>query len=183
MQHTCILILTIDWIFLGWVYQPNITKRQNQKDTQHTRMWQRFVSKEAETKVKDKATPQLNQSSSEVSCTSDSTEVEDPKKSSSSSSQKGNSKVSEGSEVTDKGGKSQKNGLTLDQRKQQQESKIDAQTIQSTVKQICVSSNSQPRVYSQPIPSFKEFKKEVLLSEKPKKNASYGQSESQSFSG
>lgn len=168
------------------MYQPNITKRQNQKDTQHTRMWQRFVSKEAETKVKDKATPQLNQSSSEVSCTSDSTEVEDPKKSSSSSSsssQKGTSKASEGSEVTDKGRKSQKNGLTLDQRKQQQESKIDAQTIQSTVKQICVSSNSQPRVYSQPIPSFKEFKKEVLSSEKPKKNASYGQSESQSFSG
>ena len=165
------------------MYQPNITKRQNQKDTQHTRMWQRFVSKEAETKVKDKATPQLNQSSSEVSCTSDSTEVGDPKKSSSSSSQKGNSKVSEGSEVTDKGGKSQKNGLTLDQRKQQQESKIDAQTIQSTVKQICVSSNSQPRVYSQPIPSFKEFKKEVMSSEKPKRNASYGQSESQSFLG
>nr|XP_022338739.1 uncharacterized protein LOC111134191 isoform X2 [Crassostrea virginica] len=169
--------------FPGWVYQPNITKRQNQKDTQHTRMWQRFVSKEAETKVKDKATPQLNQSSSEVSCTSDSTEVEDPKKSSSSSSQKGTSKVSEGSEVTDKGRKPQKNGLTLDQRKQQQESKIDAQTIQSTVKQICVSSNSQPRVYSQPIPSFKEFKMEVMSSEKPKRNASYGQSESQSFSG
>ena len=181
MQHTCILILTIDWIFLGWVYQPNITKRQNQKDTQHTRMWQRFVSKEAETKVKDKATPQLNQSSSEVSCTSDSTEVEDPKKS--SSSQKGTSKATEGSEVTDKGRESQKNGLTLDQRKQQQESKIDAQTIQSTVKQICVSSNSQPRVYSQPIPSFKEFKKEVMSSEKPKRNASHGQSESQSFSG
>lgn len=166
------------------MYQPNITKRQNQKDTQHTRMWQRFVSKEAETKVKDKATPQLNQSSSEVSCTSDSTEVEDPKKSSSSSSsQKGTSKASEGSEVTDKGRKSQKNGLTLDQRKQQQESKIDAQTIQSTVKQICVSSSSQPRVYSQPIPSFKEFKKEVMSSERSKRNASYGQSESQSFSG
>lgn len=65
------------------------------------------------------------------------------------------------------------NTMTLDEQKHQQDSKIDAQTIQSTVKQVIVSSSSQQRVYNHPLPvsTFKEFKQDVMSSEQLKNTA------------
>ncbi|XP_061194730.1 uncharacterized protein LOC133202875 [Saccostrea echinata] len=167
--------------FPGWVYQPNITKRQNQKDAQHTRLWQRFVNnKEASgSKESDKestyrpiapATQQNEQSGDNISSP-------EPKEDEGKKSQETvPSKSSANSENTQTKiqVKPTQNLMTLEQQKQQQESKIDAQTIQSTVKQVVVSSS--PQIHNQnPIPTFRQFKQELVSSEKLRNIASYVQ--------
>lgn len=164
----------INFELSGWIYQPNITKRQNSKDSQHSRMWQRFVTnKEADGKEQGMETkfrpiapaPPDCQSSGNISTKAYSTGTDDDKLSPPKSSVKiGDSQMS--NEV-------KSNTMTLDEQKHQQDSKIDAQTIQSTVKQVIVSSSSQQRVYNHPLPvsTFKEFKQDVMSSEQLKNTA------------
>ncbi|XP_062593534.1 uncharacterized protein LOC134255018 [Saccostrea cucullata] len=168
--------------FPGWVYQPNITKRQNQKDAQHTRLWQRFVNnKEAasgkETGNKESKYRPIAPATQQDEKSGDDTTTSEPKVDESKTSKEtATSKFSESLENTQPKiqVKPTQNLMTLDQQKQQQESKIDAQTIQSTVKQVVVTSSSQ--VHNQnPIPSFHQFKQELMSSEKLRNIATYVQ--------
>lgn len=171
----------INFELSGWIYQPNITKRQNSKDSQHARMWQRFVTnKEADGKEQGMETkfrpiapaPRDSQSSGNISTKSYSTDTDDDKRFPPKSSVKiADPKIS--NEV-------KSNTMTLDEQKHQ-DCTIDAQTIQSTVKQVIVSSSSQQRVYNHPLPvsTFKEFKQDLMLSEKLKNTATHIHNESQ----
>lgn len=166
----------INFELSGWIYQPNITKRQNSKDSQHARMWQRFVTnKEADGKEQGMETkfrpiapaPRDSQSSGNISTKSYSTDTDDDERFPPKSSVKiADPKIS--NEV-------KSNTMTLDEQKYQQDSTIDAQTIQSTVKQVIVSSSSQQKVYNHPLPvsTFKEFKQDLMSSEKLKNTATH----------
>lgn len=137
-------------------------------------MWQRFVNnKETDGKEQGMETkfrpiapaPRDSQSSGNISTKSYSTDTEDDKWPPPKSSVKiGDPQISNGVKS---------NTMTLDEQKHQQDSKIDAQTIQSTVKQVIVSSSSQPRLYNHPLPvsTFKEFKQDLMSSEKLKNTA------------
>lgn len=155
------------------MYQPNISKREIQKDVQHSRMWQRFVNtKETDAnKNPDKGTAyrpiasaaQQNQQSVDITSVPSSIVADDSRKSQQAvtATPSTNSNTKTKTEV-----KSTLHIPTLDQQKQQQESKIDAKTILSTVKQVVVPSSLQPRNNGNTFQTFSQFKQEVLSSEK-----------------